>query len=298
MKYNEFIKNLLQTRGRWLDKADKERHHILPKCLGGSNDEENLIDLELGEHFIAHKLLAEENPDCLKLQHAFRLMSHIRRVGSVIEITTPEQYTVARLEQKYCLIATNYGKELREETKRKISIANKGKKRTPEMNVANSERQKEYYKTHEAWQKGKPLSEKHREALKRGAKHRDRSTYNGGAKTPESKKLAVERFKETYWNKPEEVRKEQTRKAVDNREPVRYWEGKTVPQEMRDKISATLKEKHLCPPHALKVYCEETDCIYRSLTEAQKATGVNRHIIRKNIDGKQKNPKYHFRFVA
>ena len=34
-----------------------ETHHILPKCLGGSNDKENLINLTAREHFIAHKLL-------------------------------------------------------------------------------------------------------------------------------------------------------------------------------------------------------------------------------------------------
>jgi len=40
----------------------QEKHHIIPKCLGGNNDEENLIYLFPEEHYYAHKLLAIENP--------------------------------------------------------------------------------------------------------------------------------------------------------------------------------------------------------------------------------------------
>lgn len=36
-----------------------ENHHIIPKCLGGSNDKENLALLTIKEHFVAHKLLFE-----------------------------------------------------------------------------------------------------------------------------------------------------------------------------------------------------------------------------------------------
>ena len=34
-----------------------ENHHILPKCLGGTNDSENLVLLTAKEHYICHKLL-------------------------------------------------------------------------------------------------------------------------------------------------------------------------------------------------------------------------------------------------
>jgi 5-methylcytosine-specific restriction endonuclease McrA len=35
----------------------KERHHIIPKCLGGSDNLDNLVDLTAREHFIIHKIL-------------------------------------------------------------------------------------------------------------------------------------------------------------------------------------------------------------------------------------------------
>jgi 5-methylcytosine-specific restriction endonuclease McrA len=34
-----------------------EKHHIVPKCLGGSNNLDNIVRLTAREHFIAHKLL-------------------------------------------------------------------------------------------------------------------------------------------------------------------------------------------------------------------------------------------------
>lgn len=39
-----------------------EKHHIIPKCMGGSDDKENLVELTAREHFIVHKLLCEIYP--------------------------------------------------------------------------------------------------------------------------------------------------------------------------------------------------------------------------------------------
>ena len=46
MSYAEFIQNILDTRGRFACGEEyHERHHIIPKCCGGTDDEYNLIDL-------------------------------------------------------------------------------------------------------------------------------------------------------------------------------------------------------------------------------------------------------------
>jgi hypothetical protein len=37
----------------------KERHHIIPRCLGGNNESNNLVDLTAREHFICHLLLTK-----------------------------------------------------------------------------------------------------------------------------------------------------------------------------------------------------------------------------------------------
>lgn len=36
-----------------------EKHHIIPRCLGGSNSKDNLAYLTAKEHYIAHRLLVE-----------------------------------------------------------------------------------------------------------------------------------------------------------------------------------------------------------------------------------------------
>ena len=36
-----------------------EKHHIIPKCMGGTNDVANIVKLTPKEHFIIHKLLCE-----------------------------------------------------------------------------------------------------------------------------------------------------------------------------------------------------------------------------------------------
>lgn len=42
LTYKQFIDNILQTRGRFnCGEEYHEHHHILPKCVGGTNDEEN-----------------------------------------------------------------------------------------------------------------------------------------------------------------------------------------------------------------------------------------------------------------
>lgn len=79
MTYNDFIQTILNNRGRFACGEDCcERHHIIPKCMGGNNNTENLIDLYAGEHYMAHKLLALENPDERGLQIAWLNMSTVK----------------------------------------------------------------------------------------------------------------------------------------------------------------------------------------------------------------------------
>ena len=41
----------------------KETHHIIPRCLGGSDNADNLVDLTAREHFVAHQLLTKIYPN-------------------------------------------------------------------------------------------------------------------------------------------------------------------------------------------------------------------------------------------
>lgn len=52
----------------------KEKHHVIPICLGGDNGAFNLIELTAEEHYVAHQLLVKIYPDNRKLVFAANMM--------------------------------------------------------------------------------------------------------------------------------------------------------------------------------------------------------------------------------
>ena len=52
-----------------------EHHHIIPRCLGGSDDKENLVTLTAEEHYVVHQLLVKMHPGNRKLVYAVTIMS-------------------------------------------------------------------------------------------------------------------------------------------------------------------------------------------------------------------------------
>ena len=140
MFYKEFINNILLSRGRIIKEKNVyyETHHILPKCMGCSNKKDNLIQLYPKEHFLAHKMLAMENPNNFSLVHAYQCMAFTKNKNQKQRYElTPEEYEEVRilfsnsLKNKYKdkTQHPNYGKHLSNETKEKISKANKGNKK-------------------------------------------------------------------------------------------------------------------------------------------------------------------------
>ncbi len=54
----------------------KHIHHIVPRCLGGTDDPSNLIELTYEEHKDAHRILAEQYPDHAGIQFAYLMMTN------------------------------------------------------------------------------------------------------------------------------------------------------------------------------------------------------------------------------
>jgi hypothetical protein len=52
-----------------------ERHHVVPRCMGGDNSVENLVWLTAAEHYVAHQLLVKMHPESRSLAHAALFMS-------------------------------------------------------------------------------------------------------------------------------------------------------------------------------------------------------------------------------
>lgn len=51
-----------------------ERHHIVPVCLGGSDEDTNIVVLTPEEHYVAHQLLVKVHPSNSKLIYAAMMM--------------------------------------------------------------------------------------------------------------------------------------------------------------------------------------------------------------------------------
>lgn len=74
MNYHKIYENLIEKAKNRLLEGYQERHHIIPKCMGGSNDRENLVGLTPEEHFLAHQLLVKMYPNNDKLIYACQSM--------------------------------------------------------------------------------------------------------------------------------------------------------------------------------------------------------------------------------
>jgi hypothetical protein len=74
MDYSKHYTLLIErAKTRRLD-GYSERHHILPKCLKGTDDEENIVKLTPEEHYLAHQLLTRIYPNVHSLKKAARMM--------------------------------------------------------------------------------------------------------------------------------------------------------------------------------------------------------------------------------
>lgn len=54
----------------------RERHHVIPRCMGGTDAIDNLVNLTPEEHYVAHQLLVKMYPGIRGLIFAIVLMSN------------------------------------------------------------------------------------------------------------------------------------------------------------------------------------------------------------------------------
>lgn len=72
-----------------------EKHHIIPKCIGGEDSPENIVKLTSKEHFICHMLLTKMH-DSNSLKYAFWAMSLVNPHQCRYRITS-NQYSYLKL---------------------------------------------------------------------------------------------------------------------------------------------------------------------------------------------------------
>lgn len=122
-----------------------EKHHIIPKCLGGTDDPSNIVRLPAREHLVAHELLAMQYPNNLDINYAVismsmsskftperkgvktssRIFAAVRERCSILQkgkwMTKQHRQNLSKEKPKL------QGRKVSDETSEKISKAKKGK---------------------------------------------------------------------------------------------------------------------------------------------------------------------------
>lgn len=129
-----------------------ESHHILPRCLGGLDNKENLVELYPEEHYLAHLLLCKIYPNNQKLLYAAMNMSS----GSMINNGKRSNKAYGWLRRQYAESMSGDNNPARRDPNLQKEAAKKrvGQKRTEETKARMS-----------AAQKGRSLTEDHKTKL-------------------------------------------------------------------------------------------------------------------------------------
>lgn len=62
MNYQKIYDQIIDRAKHRKLEGYKEKHHIIPKCMGGKNTKDNLVELTPEEHYVCHQLLVKMYP--------------------------------------------------------------------------------------------------------------------------------------------------------------------------------------------------------------------------------------------
>lgn len=155
--HNTYFKLIRRAQNRTLENSVKvEIHHIIPRSLGGTDSDDNLVKLTLKEHWICHRLLVKflDDPTALrKMYNALYMMAvkDYRTVNGRIYQLIKENIVPWNKG-----LTGLYQPPLPEESKQKLRVMWKGKQRPKEHKDAmRAGWEKAKANGYQPWNKGK-----------------------------------------------------------------------------------------------------------------------------------------------
>lgn len=214
-KYLRWYETLIE-RACLREIAVGERHHIVPKCLGGGNEKSNIVKLTYREHFLAHWLLTKFTEGVARKRMCNALHLMVKVPGQYKRIVSSWQYGVAREAARVASLGNHYGRGWRPSLDQRLEISKRllgnkhtlGKTLSPEHKEAISKallgkpqpklRGRKLSLEHRAFlsvrHKGKPKSPEHRAKLAAHLRKLAQEGRNGVEGT-------IARNKEYRWSK-------------------------------------------------------------------------------------------------
>jgi hypothetical protein len=157
MDYQKIYNALIDRANNRISEGYIEKHHIIPRCLGGTDDEINLVALYPEEHFLAHQLLVKLHPTNKKLLFAAQLMT----THSTNNRINNKMFGWMKRRLSLLMSGDNNPNRRNPEIQKKAALKRVGQKRTEETKVRMS-----------AAQKGRTFSEETKRKMAEAAKNR------------------------------------------------------------------------------------------------------------------------------
>lgn len=124
MNYEKIYHQIIETsKSRTEKPLIVERHHIVPKSLGGSNEPSNIVSVTPREHFLLHKLLVKMTTglERRKMVNAFCYMAFTRNNKCLSRPISSRDYEYARSICKEGMYTEERNKKISQSRKAKIA---------------------------------------------------------------------------------------------------------------------------------------------------------------------------------
>lgn len=164
-KYSRWYFSIVRNAKNRCNDGYVERHHIVPRSLGGSNSKKNIVCLTAREHFIAHLLLVKMVTGHNKIRMAWALhrMAFSKNAHHERQFSS-RQFNAARrafstaitgrvvsLETALKISASHKGKILSASHRENIAITSRGRRMTEENKQRLSRQRGEHSARSKTW---------------------------------------------------------------------------------------------------------------------------------------------------
>ena len=134
--YNLLVETRKKLERKFITGCGYEKHHIVPKSLGGANTKENIVVFTPREHCLAHMILAKMYSGEAKAKMCYALIALAKLRNKNRQALTTKEYDRIRKAHYAALMDPDY---------RALRSANTAKQWTPERRASVAEKTKQQW---------------------------------------------------------------------------------------------------------------------------------------------------------